>query len=304
MTLSRRNFIKSSSILLGAILYPGKKLLSFKNILSVSGIEEIRPNIGVFTSQGGTIGWYITDDAVVVIDSQFADSAKNFMNEIKPKLNRKIDVLFNTHHHSDHTSGNFYLKDFANQIVAQENCPKLQKQFYGSGEFKDEQVYANITFSDEWEIDLGNEKLNAYYFGSAHTAGDAFIHFQNVNVVHLGDLVFNKIYPYMDRPAGCSIEGLIKVLGKVVNMFDSDTKFIYGHANSDEFVTGSIEDLKVMQNYFSALTEFVQKEINNGKSLAEIKNATHIPGFKNLIEKWNGAKDMSLTAAYEELTGK
>ena len=52
------------------------------------------------------------------------------MSEIREKTERKIDILFNTHHHGDHTSGNYYLKDYADKIVAQENCPALQKKFY------------------------------------------------------------------------------------------------------------------------------------------------------------------------------
>jgi len=302
MSAGRRDFIKSSSLLLGAILYPGKKLLSFNRLFFLPGIREIRPNIGVFTMEGGTIGWYVSKDSVVVIDSQFPDSAKSFMNEIREKTERKIDILFNTHHHGDHTSGNYYLNDFADKIVAQENCPVLQKKFYGEGENEKQQVYADTTFKNEWEFDLGNEKLKAYHLGSAHTGGDAFLHFQNLNVVHMGDLVFNKVYPYMDRPAGCVIEGSINVLEKAVSLFDKDTIFIYGHADSDENVSGSIDDLTTMQNYFSALLEFVNKEMNSGMSLSEIQNATHIPGFENLTERWEGAKNMSLKAAYEELT--
>jgi len=213
-----------------------------------------------------------------------------------------MDILFNTHHHGDHTSGNYYLKDFADKIVAHENCPALQKKFYGEGEKERQQVYADTTFKNEWEFDLGNEKLKAYHLGSAHTGGDAFIHFQNSNVVHMGDLVFNKVYPYMDRPGGCVIEGSINVLGKAALFFDKDTIFIYGHADSDENVSGSIDDLTTMQNYFSALLEFVDKEMKTGKSLTEIQDASHIPGFENLIERWEGAKNMSLKAAYEELS--
>jgi len=118
----------------------------------------------------------------------------------------------------------------------------------------------------------------------------------------MGDLVFNKVYPYMDRPGGCVIEGSINVLGKAALFFDKDTIFIYGHADSDENVSGSIDDLTTMQNYFSALLEFVDKEMKTGKSLTEIQDASHIPGFENLIERWEGAKNMSLKAAYEELS--
>lgn len=301
MKTDRRSFIKSSSFLIGALVYPGNNIFGAANLFSPEGIKEIRPNIGIFTEKGGTIGWYVSDDAVVVVDSQFPDSAQHFLVELKKKTKRKIDILFNTHHHADHTSGNYYLKEFVKKIVAQENSVKLQKKFYGKGEQKDKQVYADTTFKDGWELDLGKEKIKASYFGSAHTSGDAVLHFQNSNVVHLGDLVFNHIYPYTDRPAGFTAAGSIKVLEKAVSVFDKDTKFIYGHADSDENVTGSIDDLRNMRDYFSALLEFVGKGMKTGKTLAEIQKASSVPGFENLIEGWNGAKNMNLKAAYEEL---
>jgi len=98
MKSNRRSFIKSSSFLIGALLYPGKNIFGAINFFSLEGIKEIRPNIGIFTEKGGTIGWYVSDDAVVVVDSQFPDSAKHFVEELKKITKRKIDILFNTHH--------------------------------------------------------------------------------------------------------------------------------------------------------------------------------------------------------------
>ena len=66
-------------------------------------------------------------------------------------------------------------------------------------------------------------------------------------------------------------------------------------------VTGTIEDLRTMRDYFSSLLEFVAKEIKAGKSLAGIQKAESVPGFKNMKERWNGAKNMNLEAAFEEL---
>jgi cyclase len=302
MKTNRRSFIKSSSFLMGALFYPGKNIFGAINFFNTDGIKEIGPNIGIYTEKGGTIGWYVSDDAVVVVDSQFPDTAQNFVGELKKKTKRKIDILFNTHHHGDHTSGNFYLNDFVNEIVAQENCVKLQEKFYGKGERKEKQVYAGTTFKDEWELDLGNEIIKASYFGNAHTSGDAVLHFQNSNVVHIGDLVFNRAYPYMDRPAGCTAAGSINVLEKAASVFDKDTKFICGHADTDDNVTFSIDELREMRDYFSALLEFVGKEMKAGKSLSEIQKAAGVPGFENLTERWEGAKDMNLKAAYEELS--
>jgi glyoxylase-like metal-dependent hydrolase (beta-lactamase superfamily II) len=287
---------------MGALLYPGKNIFGSINFFNPGGIKEIGPNIGIYIEKGGTIGWYVSDDAVVVVDSQFPDSAQNFIGELKKKTKHKIDILFNTHHHGDHTSGNYYLNDFVEDIVAQENCVKLQKKFYGKGEQKDKQVYASKKFKDEWELDLGKERIKASYFGKAHTSGDSVLHFQNANIVHIGDLVFNHTYPYMDRPAGCTASGSVKVLEKAASVFDKDTKFICGHADTDENVTFSIDQLREMRDYFSALLEFVGKEMKVGKTLTEIQKASGVPGFENLTERWEGAKDMNLKAAYEELS--
>ena len=40
--------------------------------------------------------------------------------------------------------------------------------------------------------------------GPAHTGGDASIHSEQANVVHLGDLLNNRGYPNVDAPAGAS----------------------------------------------------------------------------------------------------
>ena len=301
MRINRRNFFKSSSIILASLLIPSNRIFPKIFFNPVQGLKEIAPDIGIFTEKGGTIGWYLTNDLFIVFDAQFPDSAKHFVDELNLNPERKIDILFNTHHHGDHTSGNFYLKQFADKIVAQENCPVLQKKFYGEGENKDKQVYAGITFKDSWEADFGKEKIKAYHFGPAHTLGDAVYHLQNANVVHMGDVVFNHTYPYMDRPAGATAQGCIKYLEKSIELFDTETKFIFGHASKDELVVGKIDNLKMMRNYFTALLDFTGKEIKKGKSLDEILKAESVPGFENLTERWDGAKNMNLKAAYEEL---
>ena len=41
--------------------------------------KDVRRNVGTFTARGGTIGYLVTPDAVVVVDSQFADTAPMFL---------------------------------------------------------------------------------------------------------------------------------------------------------------------------------------------------------------------------------
>ncbi|MBS3943924.1 MAG: hypothetical protein KGZ42_00365, partial [Melioribacter sp.] len=69
MRLTRKEFLKTGALFTGGLLLPGFKFYNpFQE--QAHKFTTIRNNIGIFTERGGTIGWYATNDALVVIDSQ------------------------------------------------------------------------------------------------------------------------------------------------------------------------------------------------------------------------------------------
>jgi hypothetical protein len=61
----------------------------------------IRRNVGFYMGRGGTIGYLIDKGAVVVVDSQFPDSAKVCLDGLQERSkNHGVDLLINTHHHA------------------------------------------------------------------------------------------------------------------------------------------------------------------------------------------------------------
>lgn len=296
--MNRKDFLKASALLSSIMFIPAGK--SFKLLAEGEFVfKELRDGAGFYFNRGGTIGWLDTGDALVVVDSQFPDTAKTFKQQLETRNTRKINVLFNTHHHADHTSGNVYLKQFVKSIVANDNCVRLQKEKLGG---KDKEIVtANITFSDNWKFDLGKESLYAYHLNPAHTGGDSVIHFENSNIVHTGDLVFNGVYPYVDKADEASLSGWITYLENVHSKFDSDTKFIFGHSYSPEKVTGTKDDLISMKNYLEGLLEFTQKQLKSGKTKEEIFKTEAIPGFENRKALWQGALARNLEAAIIEI---
>ncbi len=117
-------------------------------------------------------------------------------------------------------------------LVAQENVPKLQFEAAKRAELLPtppdpaalvaSQVYADTTFTDVWRRELGKRIVTAEFRGPAHTGGDAVVVFEQANVVHLGDLVFNRMYPFIDRPGGGSIRGWIKALADCAEAYPQD----------------------------------------------------------------------------------
>lgn len=302
MKLTRKDFLKTGALFTGGLLLPGFKFFNPFQEQSYK-FTTIRNNIGIFTERGGTIGWYASNDGLVVIDSQYPETAKNLLEGLKQRSPRKIDILFNTHHHGDHTAGNLFLKDYANKIVAHENCKALQEKNYGGNPEKP-QVYPSAIFTSTWGEDIGKEKVVARYFGPAHTGGDSVVHFEKSNIAHMGDLVFNKTFPFIDPNGGGSIQQWAVTLEKILKYYDNDTKFIFGHSIADEFLIGSKKDVSNMRDYLTSLIEFVSGEIKKGRSKEEIAAAASIPGFEEMKERWQGARKMNLERAYDELSSK
>ncbi len=299
--MNRKEFIKSAFIIGAGVSFQVNKIFGLSEEKSYT-FKELRNGIGIYVNQGGTIGWLANKDAVIVIDAQFPDTAKVFYEELQKLSTGKIDILFNTHHHRDHTAGNSYLGKFSKSIVANENCVRLQKIRNTGTELDENKVYANVTFEKSWSLNIGNENLFAYHLVPAHTGGDAIFHFVNSNVVHMGDLVFNGVYPWVNKEDEASLRGWINFLNNALNHFDDDSLFIFGHSYSPEKVYGNKTDLINMRNYIEALMETVGKLKNAGKTDEEIMNLQTVPGFENMKALWKGALKANVKAALIELS--
>ena len=276
--LTRRSFISTASV---ALLSSWGPLKSAQDT-SAGSFETLRGDVGIFLERGGTIGWMVSPDAVVVIDSQFPASAKNCLEGVnKRSKNREIDCLINTHHHGDHTGGNSVFKPRAKRIVAHENVPKLMQKSAARNP-NTKPTLPDTTFSETWKADLGKTLVKAKYYGRAHTSGDITIHFEKSNIVHLGDLIFNRRHPFIDRPAGATISGWINVLEEIVEDHDSDTLYIFGHANQGFKVTGKKVDLFHQRDYFTALLDFTREHVKKGTSRESFSGITsELEGFSD-----------------------
>jgi cyclase len=257
--------------------------------------------VGIFTERGGTIGFLLSKNGTIVIDAQFPDTSRHLIDELKKKEKASFLYLLNTHHHGDHTAGNIAYKGLVEHVVAQENSQANQKRVAEANNTMDKQLLPDMTFKEDWKLKLDDEKIKAAYFGPGHTNGDAVYHIENANIIHAGDLMFNKRHPFVDRSAGANIASWIKDLDGILKMAGKDTIIIFGHSLNPGEETGTIEDVKKFQDYLGKVLSFAEAEIKKGVSKEEFIRNTSIPG----VSEWTGQGiDRPLTAAYEELTGK
>jgi cyclase len=304
--MNRRRFLaSSSSAIISAALREWPALAQGRQSKPATRFEDLRGGTGIFTGRGGTIGWLVTDEGAVVVDSQFPGTAEACVEGLKQKSRRGIHVLINTHHHADHTAGNKIFRPAVKFIVAHANSAEWQHTSAAEARAESAQAYPDQTFTNVWQLKIGNEKVVAKYYGFGHTSGDVAISFEAANVVHMGDLMFNRLHPFIDRPAGASIANWITVLERVPREHNADTIYIFGHSKDGVGPTGSRADLANFRDYLTAVLDYTGKQMAAGKSRDQIAKLDSLKGFEEFVSP---APEITLasvlTTAYDELSEK
>jgi len=296
--MHRRSFLRASGLVIGSGLVLQQQLMAELLQQPAYKIQMLRDDLGIFTEKGGTIAFLLTKDGIVVVDSQFPEQSQHLIDELKKKSDKPFRLLINTHHHGDHTSGNISFKGITQHVLAHTNSKLNQENVAKQQKTEDKQLYPDQVFGTVWSEKIGKEKITLYYYGPGHTNGDSLVHFEHNNVVHMGDLMFNRRYPFIDRTAGANIKNWISILETANKKFSKKTTFIFGHAHETASVTGGKEDLMLMKDFFEKLLTFTQAEIKAGKSKEDFLKNIAIPG----VTEWKGdGIQRPLGAAYDEV---
>lgn len=282
MSAGRLNYLQSAvaGFLLGLCsLAMGQ---DFEN--AVIKTEMIAPNLYVLYGVGGNIGVSVGDDAVFVIDDQYAPMAPKIAAAIKQITDKPVKFVVNTHWHGDHTGGNKAMGTAGALIVAHDNVRKRMSsdQFIKLLDWKvapsPKLALPTVTFANDVTFHINGDEVFAFHVANAHTDGDTIVQFRKANVIHMGDTFFNGLYPFIDSSSGGNPDGVIAVANRVLALIDDNTKIIPGHGP----VTNKAE-LKVYRDMLVTVTMRVKAMVKQGKSMKEIIAAKPSAEFD---ERW------------------
>ncbi|OFW46492.1 MAG: hypothetical protein A3J29_19420 [Acidobacteria bacterium RIFCSPLOWO2_12_FULL_67_14b] len=301
--MDRRQFIISSSATVAGVALARVPVWGQQPAAPpVTKFEELRRGVGIFIGNGGTIGYLVNGDGAIAVDSQFMNTAAICVEGLRTRAPKGLQMLINTHHHGDHTGGNKAFRPLVKSIVCQENCLVWHKKVSEQANNVADQAFADLSFGGSWSTNFGDEKVWARYFGPGHTSGDAVIHFEKANVVHGGDLLFRRVHPRIDGPAGASAVNWIKVLERIAKDHSNDTIFVFGHG-ADNSVRGTKADVTFFRDYLSAGVDHVRKGIGARKSKDEITKVSALPKFES-VTAFNPRLTLegTLGSIYDELS--
>jgi len=231
--------------------------------------EKLAEGVYMLIGSGGNIGVCAGEDGVLMIDSQYAALTDKIRAAIAAISDKPIRFLINTHWHSDHTEGNENLAKAGAVIFAHENVRKrmsINQSVLGSEvPASPKAALPVVTFDQGMTFHLNGHEIELFHIRHAHTDGDVLVHFPKPNVLHMGDIYFEGMYPFIDVASGGSIDGMIRAVDQVLAMIDGDTIIIPGH--------GPLSNKEKLQGYrkvLATIRERVARHLKEGKTLEEI----------------------------------
>jgi hypothetical protein len=122
--------------------------------------------------------------------------------------------------------------------------------------------------------------------------------------MHMGDLLFNRAHPNIDRAQGARIDNWITILDTVPKRAASDTIYIAGHAK-DNAVRCTRADVAHFRNYLTAVLDHARAGVKAGQSKEEVQKLPVLKGFEDNVSP-NARLTLAfvLGIAYDEVTAK
>ena len=328
---SRREFVLSLGALgAGALLSRQRAWSALLEPQHRFGFKELAAGRGIVIgslADGGNILLIKSDQGPIIVDSKFAHTAEWLLNDIKAHAGEPPALLINTHHHADHSGGNWLLSASA-KVAAHKNFnprieANLQRYVQGAqdrvSELEEQGASADLQsakalleklqsrnadhFRAKQElpdgvsiIEHGDVRVNTYHYGAGHTDNDLVVHFPEHNIIHMGDLLFHNLHPFIDRSAKANSKGWQNSVRQAMKLANDETIIIPGH--------GEVTDQSALPRqveYFDQLRGVVETAMKEGKSKETIA-ALQPDVFKGRgFERFMG---MALSAMYDELAAE
>ena len=268
----------------------------------VQKIEKVKDNLYMIQGQGGNTAVFVAENGVVLVDTKLANNGQAILDQVKSVTDKPITTIINTHTHGDHTGSNQFFPASV-EIITQENTAANMKKMDVFQEAANKNGLPDKTFKDKTTVLKGKDEIDLYYFGAAHTNGDAFVVFKNARVMHAGDAFANKGQPLIDRANGGSGVQYPDTLSKAAKGIKNVDTVINGHTTATTtwqdfvdygefnrlFLAHAREALKAGKSPEQAMMDFKLPEKFKGYNIAGGRGG---PGgnFGIIFEELKGGK--------------
>jgi glyoxylase-like metal-dependent hydrolase (beta-lactamase superfamily II) len=246
----------------------------------VGMIQKVAENLYMVPGQGGNSGVYVAAKGVVLVDTKNPNNGQAILDQIKTVTDKPVTHIVNTHTHGDHNGSNIFFPATV-EIVTHENTSANMQKMPAFQEAANKHGLPDRSFRDRLTLLSGNDAIDLYYFGAAHTNGDALVVFRNARVMHAGDMFAGKNQPLIDRPNGGSGVAYGETIQKAAAGIKNVEQVITGHSTvmkwqdfvdygefNRVFLSHARESLKMGKTPEQAMMDFKLPEKFTGYNVA------------------------------------
>jgi len=257
------------------------------------GTQKLADNVTMFDGPGGAVTLLNGPEGKFAVDTFVAPAWPRLKEVLDGLGNTPVKYVIDTHWHFDHTDNNAALRAAGATVLAHENTKKRMSEphdlpvlYRGADgalaglhfDPSPAEALPQQTFADKYKLQANGEILELQHVAPAHTDSDIYVHFQKANVIAMGDLFFNGMYPYIDPGTGGNIDGMIAAADKILSLADNHTKIVAGHGP-----LGNKADLMKSRDMLITSRDRVEKLKSAGKSAQE---AVEEKPFADLDPVW------------------
>jgi glyoxylase-like metal-dependent hydrolase (beta-lactamase superfamily II) len=234
-------------------------------------VHRLRDNVSVLMGSGGNIAVLVEPGGTLMVDSGIAVSEPKIRAALEGLGSTSLKYVIDTHYHWDHTDGNAWLHSAGATILAHPNTlkhlsepttvPEWNHTFppFASG------ARPTVLVRDHKTLKLGPEQITIHSVGLSHTDSDLFVRFENADVVALGDVFWNGMFPFIDTTNGGTIDGTIRAANLAIEAATDRTIIVPGHGPP-----GTLSDLVAYRDMLMAVRDNVRRLKSDGLSLQDV----------------------------------
>lgn len=264
-------------------------------------VEKLGPNSYAILAQGGNIGLFVGDHEAVLVDTQFERLVPGLQEAIRSVTSKPIRFLINTHHHGDHVGGNRLVSGWVQGIISHANARERMAQGQAALPAERRGGLPTLVIGEKdaskvarMDVRLPGLELHLVHRSAAHTDGDVAVGHPADKVLHLGDLCFLGMLPFIDTGAGGSFDGLVDTLDWFASWVPEGARIIPGH--------GPVVGRKELLEY----RDFLKALQAHARANPTLSHAALAEGFpKARWEAWKPTPDfVTWEALFGAVTGK